>query len=178
MLLMVVTLLGGVILFQAGRASGLRAEAVTGADAAALGAANNIGEQLVGQLGDGGGMNLSAVTSGSARAAADRWAAANGAQVTEFSFDVASSEVRVEVVSSGELDGDGGMEQTAGEVARARAAAEIIDEFDPDGELDGMSDLPDGGEPGDDYVGVNEIADEAGLEIEDLVMFEGKLVAW
>lgn len=97
MLLMVVVLAGGIALFQVGRATAMRAEAVTAADAGALAAARNVSEQLLEQVMRSGTYDPHLVDVGRVRSAAVTWANRNGGRVTSVRYEPADLAVRVTV---------------------------------------------------------------------------------
>jgi hypothetical protein len=123
LVLFLATLALGVVMFQAGRASDLRAEGVTAADAAALAGANNLKEQLVQTVLRKGYADPNAVSEGMICEAARDYAARNGASLDaceHFGYEV-SATVRM----NRSLDGDqaeyvgvGGRTATAEATAR------------------------------------------------------------
>ncbi|MPZ86774.1 MAG: hypothetical protein GEU81_01650 [Nitriliruptorales bacterium] len=125
LLLALALLAGGVLLFQVGWASTLRAGAVTAADAAALAGAQDVRAQLEGGVLGLGLINPSGVNERRVRRAAADWAQRNGGTLTAFDYDPSGPYVRVEVESAERMDGGSGLEDTAGQGGRARARAEL-----------------------------------------------------
>lgn len=115
-------------LLQVGLASGLRAEAQTAADSAALAGAESLKAQMQ-QLLLQTGFNEPRLplNEDAMRDAAEDYAARNGASVVAFDFDPAEWEVFVRVVSNDELQADGWLSEVAGErgVSEARATLEM-----------------------------------------------------
>src|SRR4051812_1549842 len=74
----------GFFFFQVGRAAIFSTEAQTAADAAALAAVENVQAQLTAQVSRSGTSDLQLIDSAAVRAAAERYAAKNGAHVTRI----------------------------------------------------------------------------------------------
>jgi hypothetical protein len=135
LLLMVVLLAGGILLLQVGRATSLRADAVTAADAAALAGAQSIRAQYAEYLLATAGADT-AFTPDSGRVcdAARDYASRNGGTLLECrpsTFEVA---VRVTNDEQNRLDGDAGLPtQGQGATAEARAVVEVEYTFAPPG---------------------------------------------
>jgi hypothetical protein len=143
MLLVVVIVATGIALLQIGRASAFRAEASTGADAAALAAARNVQQQLVAQLTTTGQMQPEAVNRLLVNAAAASWARRNNSQLTRpVSYDPNDLSVRVWVRSSDGLAGPDDLDGMDGDLndelrrqgarnatAQARAQVELTFNF-------------------------------------------------
>ncbi len=114
MLLVGAVVSAGLLLFQVGQAATLRAEAVTAADSAAIAAAQALGGQLA--MLDQAGVDDAAV-----RAAAARYAEANGATLVSYER-VGALDVRVTVASAPLTAGtNAGPAHPGHAVARARA---------------------------------------------------------
>jgi hypothetical protein len=127
----------GMLFFQVGRAAIFSTEAQTAADAAALAAAENVKQQLMGQVATSGGSDLALINPALVRAAAQSYAAKNGAHVTKI--DRRGVDVKVWVATNQTL-GEGakelGREETRGEAtARARIDLVIIPGFGGGGNL-------------------------------------------
>jgi len=105
----------GLILFQAGHATELRANAQSAADASALAAAKGLREELGGQLPG------SPVSGGLAQAGATTYAEKNGARVTSFRHSGRDVLVTVRTVETLGEDAGG----SAGKPATARARARL-----------------------------------------------------
>jgi hypothetical protein len=126
MLLLSAILALGIMAFSIGKASILRSEAQTAADAAALAAARNVRNQLSAQVARYGMSDLALINSAQVIAAARDYARRNGARVT--SFERQGVDVKVKVSTREELGRTGrsiDSETTKGE-ARARARVELF----------------------------------------------------
>lgn len=113
----------GVVFFQVGRASTLSAEAQSAADAAALGAATEMREQLMAMIATSGFSDVNLVDEIRVRAAAEDWARRNGATVTSLSRDL--YRVTVEVVSLDSLGEDAELADSEGARSERGASAEL-----------------------------------------------------
>jgi hypothetical protein len=118
----------GMLFFQVGRAAIFSTQAQTAADAAALAAAKQIQAQLSGMVARSGRSDLQFIDSNAVRAAAEQYAAKNGAHVVRLERN--GVDVRVWVSTKKTL-GDGakalGKEDTRGEAhARARLELQVI----------------------------------------------------
>jgi hypothetical protein len=125
LLMLLVTLLaGGVVLFQVGKTTDLRAQAVTAADAAALAGAQDIKRQLEAQILTTGAYDCALTQGASAYAAAQRYAQKNGASVT--SFRKVGCDVWVTVDGDEALEGpDARRVRSEGRTATAEAHATV-----------------------------------------------------
>lgn len=124
LMLLVALLAGGVVLFQVGKATDLRAQAVTAADAAALAGAQDIKRQLEAQILSGGAYNCALTQSASAYAAAQSYAQKNDATVT--SFRKVGCDVWVTVGGNRSLEGEGARRvKSEGQTATAEAHATV-----------------------------------------------------
>lgn len=94
MLVMAVFALG-IMAFQIGRATILRSEAQTGADAAALAAARDVRNQLNAQVARYGFADLALINGGRVRAAANDYARRNDVRITAFDRQGVDVKVRV-----------------------------------------------------------------------------------
>jgi hypothetical protein len=135
LLLVVVLLAGGILLLQVGRATALRADVVTAADAAALAGAQSIRAQYVEYLMATAGADSAFVPDAERVCNAARdYAGRNDGTLVDCrpgTFDV---RVRVENNRQNRLDGDAGLPtQGQGAVATARAVVEINYSFAPPG---------------------------------------------
>lgn len=115
MVLFTAVLALGFMLFQAGHATELRANAQSAADASALAAAKGLREELGGQLPG------SPVSGGLARAGASTYAQKNGALLTSFQYS--GRDVLVTVRTNATLGEDAG--DSSGKPATARARARL-----------------------------------------------------
>jgi cell division protein FtsB len=125
MMLLVAIFALGIMAFSIGKASILRSEAQTAADAAALAAARDVRNQLNAQVARLGYSDLALVNSARVIAAARDYARRNGARVT--SFERQGVDVKVKVSTREDLGEPGksvNSETTKGE-ARARARVEL-----------------------------------------------------
>lgn len=112
MLLVVIIVAGGLALVQIGQASQYRAEAATGADAAALAGVRNIEEQILRQVVSHGTFDPHLIDELEIRAAAAQWAQRNDAEVTRVEYEPADLAVRVWVRSANALgERDGGRDR-------------------------------------------------------------------
>src|SRR5690242_10992359 len=128
MMVMLALIVVGMLFFQVGRAAIFSTEAQTAADAAALGAARNIQQQLTGQVRGFGAADLSTVDESLVRAAAEQYAQKNGAHVIKLERD--GVDVRVWVITNDRL-GRGAerldIEDTRGQAhARARVQLRVL----------------------------------------------------
>ncbi len=116
----------GMLFFQVGRAAIFSTEAQTAADAAAIAAVRNVQAQLTGQVFRSNTSDVGLIDEAAVRAAAERYAAKNGAHVVRLERN--GVDVRVWVSTKKTL-GDGakalGKEDTRGE-AHARARLELL----------------------------------------------------
>jgi hypothetical protein len=116
----------GMLFLQVGRAAIFSTEAQTAADAAALAAVKNVQAQLTSMVFRSGTSDLGFIDDTAVRAAAEQYAAKNGAHVVRLERN--GADVRVWVSTKKTL-GDGakalGKEDTRGE-ARARARLELL----------------------------------------------------
>src|SRR3954447_6718728 len=136
----------GVIAVQVGKATVLRSDAQTAADAAALAAARDIRDQLNEQVARTGTSSLAAIDKVRVQSAAARYADANDARLTRtVERDGADVKVWVETVRT---QGDGAPEavKNRGAEARARARLELVPEFSGGGG-GGRAPAPSGGSP-------------------------------
>lgn len=154
--LLLATIVGGWLLFEVGKASVLRSDAQTAADAAALAGTRNVRDQIELQLKTTGTVNMAAIVDAPVRAAAESFARKNGARVT--SYERFGVDVRVEVRTddaAGEGDEAGGdVRERRGE-ARARASMSFV----PFGGAGAAGVLGGGGVGGALVSGVKKIAD-------------------
>jgi hypothetical protein len=126
---LVATLALGVGAFQVGKASILRSEAQTAADAAALAAAENIRDQLNAQVARTGTSSLDLIDDGAVRAAAANYAAKNGGLLRDIERD--GADVKVWARTNEELGKDARevrREDKHG-LARARARLNLVASF-------------------------------------------------
>lgn len=125
LVLVVLALLGaGFALFQVGRASVLQAKVTTSADAAALAAAEELKRQLIEQLKRTGFNEPEAVNPILMERAAREYAGRNGGRLRDFKL--LGLKVFVDVDTVEQLDGAGGLPQTAGQRGRQTAWAEVV----------------------------------------------------
>lgn len=181
MLLVVVIIAGGIAILQIGRASALRAEAVTGADAAALAAVQDVQSQIEEQITSTGTYNPFLVQVPRVRAAAQSWASRNGAEVTRLEYDATELTVRVWVRSLDQIaqrpggreepDGMGGRlneelrrEGNTRAEARARAELEITFNFPAFGAGGGGGG---GGGVGLSQEELDRLSEQAGVPVRD-----------
>lgn len=145
MLVMAVFALG-IMAFQIGRATILRSEAQTGADAAALAAARDVRNQLNAQVARFGFADLSLVSGARVRAAANDYARRNDVRIT--AFDRQGVDVKVRVTTKEKLGKRArpiDSEDTKGE-AKARARVQLFTAAASfDGGAPNMGPLPSGG---------------------------------
>jgi hypothetical protein len=136
----------GVVAVQVGKATVLRSDAQTAADAAALAAARDVRDQLSEQVAATGTSSLAAIDDVRVQAAASNYARANDARLTRtVERDGADVKVWVETVRT---QGDGAPKelQDRGAEARARARLELLPVF-PGGSSGGGAPPPSGGSP-------------------------------
>jgi hypothetical protein len=146
-MLLVAILAVGVVAVQIGKATVLRADAQTAADAAALAAARNIRDQLNEQLAATGTSSLDRIVDARVQAAAAQYADKNHARLRRpVERDGADVKVWVETKKQ---QGDGGPsksdEERRGD-ARARARLQLMPLF-PSFSAGGSVPLPSGGDP-------------------------------
>jgi cell division protein FtsB len=113
----------GIMAFQVGKATILRSEAQTAADAAALAAARDVRNQLNAQVIRFGTSDLSLVNSAQVIAAARDYARRNGARVT--SFERQGVDVKVKVRTVEDLGKEARPVDKEDEKAEARARARV-----------------------------------------------------
>jgi hypothetical protein len=118
-MIMLTLLAVGVLFLQVGRAAIFSTESQTAADAAALAAAKNVQNQLIAQVASGGTSDLTLIDPVAVRAAADAYAARNGAHVTNLVRD--GVDVKVWVSTDKTLNRKG----TRGQ-SKARARVELL----------------------------------------------------
>ncbi len=118
---------GGVVLFQTGHMASLRADAVSAADAAALEAAKNMRDQLVGQATRLGFSDITLIDESQVCAAAQDYAAKNGGRVTSCDRD--GLEVTVAVESVDALGENADRIGAEGATATSRARAKLQPSF-------------------------------------------------
>lgn len=124
LLVLVVAILAlGVALFQVARAADLRAGAQTGADAAALAAAQTMPDRLAAGLRSIGVISIGGIDHGAARAAAGDYAGRNGTTVVDYRPSALGATVGVE--SDATLDGEQVPEGARGTRGAAEARAEV-----------------------------------------------------
>lgn len=114
--LMIAILALGILAFGVGRAAILRSDAQTAADAAALAGAKNVRAQLEAQVAATGSADLSRIDRSAVQAAAESYAARNGAELSR-PISIESVDVRAWVRTKADAGDDG---RTEGE-ARGRA---------------------------------------------------------
>ncbi|MGH2662103.1 MAG: M15 family metallopeptidase [Actinomycetota bacterium] len=116
----------GVVLFQVGRATDLRARAQTAADAAALAAARELRDQLLTQVLTTGAAGTQAIDEGAIQAAAADYAERNGARLVSYRRSALDVFVTVETMEAlGERARPVGDRDDRG-VARARARLDPV----------------------------------------------------
>lgn len=116
----------GVVLFQVGRATDLRAEAQTAADAAALAAARELRDQLLAQVLTTGAAGTEAIDEGAIEDAAADYAERNGARLVSYHRSALDVFVTVETLEAlGERARPVGDRDDRG-VARARARLDPV----------------------------------------------------
>jgi hypothetical protein len=116
----------GVVLFQVGRATDLRARAQTAADAAALAAARELRDQLLTQVLTTGAAGTQAIDEGAIEAAAADYAERNGARLVSYHRSALDVFVTVETLEAlGERARPVGDRDDRG-VARARARLDPV----------------------------------------------------
>src|SRR5215217_5046676 len=121
MVIMLSLLAFGVLFFQVGRAAIFSTEAQTAADAAALGAVEDVKAQLEAQVAARGTSDLALIDSGRVKAAAERYARKNKGHVVKLERRGVDVKVWTETLASlGEAAEDVGASDTKG-TARARA---------------------------------------------------------
>src|SRR3954453_3997350 len=86
-MLMLAILVLGMLTFRIGKAAVLRSGAQTAADAAALAGARSVRDQLVAQVGAGGGSDFNRVSEPLAKAAAADYAKRNGGRLVDFALE-------------------------------------------------------------------------------------------
>lgn len=137
LVVVVATVALGLALFSVGRASNLRVEAQTAADAAALAAAGELRDQLrilasgslADLLDDPARLDLLEPDWGRVRARAVDYAGRNGARVTSFTSSLADRRVRVGVETVERLGSPGTPSGASGRPGQAEAAAEVTADF-------------------------------------------------
>jgi hypothetical protein len=133
----------GVIAVQIGKATVLRSDAQTAADAAALAAARNIRQQLTEQVAATGTSSLELISDARVQAAAGEYAEKNGARLTRpVERETADVRVWVETVRT---QGQGAPEPERRATAKARARLELFPIF------------PSGGSGGGGGTGVGDV---------------------
>jgi hypothetical protein len=126
MMIMLSLLAFGVLFFQVGRAAIFSTEAQTAADAAALGAVQDIKAQLIAQVAATGTSELSALDGARVEAAAERYARRNKGHVYRFErrgVDVKVWTQTLETLGRGARSVDG---EDARGTARARARIDVL----------------------------------------------------
>jgi hypothetical protein len=125
MVIMLSLLAFGVLFFQVGRAAIFSTEAQTAADAAALGAVQDVKAQLMAQVAATGTSQLALVDSGRVRAAADKYARENKGHVVKL--ERRGVDIKVWVATNATLGGAAEQlgEEDARGMARARARIDV-----------------------------------------------------
>jgi hypothetical protein len=123
MVLLLALLAVGLMFFQVGRAAIFSTEAQTGADAAALGAVQEIKAELTAQVAATGTSNLDEINDGSVEAAAEVWAQKNKTHVIEI--DRHGVDVKVVVTTNATLGESADRVDSADDKGRAHARARI-----------------------------------------------------
>ncbi len=126
MVVMLSLLAFGVLFFQVGRAAIFSTEAQTAADAAALGAVEDIKAQLTAQVAMYGISDLARLDPTRIRAAADRYAAKNGGRVIKFERRGVDVKVVTQTLQSLGKDAERLDQEDARGTARARARIDVF----------------------------------------------------
>lgn len=174
LLLVIVIVAGAIAILQVGRASALRAEAVTAADAAALAAVDDVRKQIEEQITTTGTYNPHLIQVPRLEVAARSWASRNGGTVSRLVYNPMDLTVRVWVRStdaiarSGDPDGMGGElndelreEGATRAEGKARAKLELTFNFPglPGGGVGGGLGLP--------RTELDDLAAKAGVPVRD-----------
>jgi hypothetical protein len=133
MVVMLSLLAFGVLFFQVGRAAIFSTEAQTSADAAALGAVEDIKAQLTAQVAVYGISDLALLDSARIRAAADRYAAKNKGRVVKFERRGVDVKVWTQTLKSLGKDARRIDQENAHGTARARARIDVFALMQPGG---------------------------------------------
>src|SRR4051794_19044295 len=137
----------GVIAVQVGKATVLRSDAQTAADAAALAGARDIRDQLSEQVAATGTSSLAAIDDTRVQTKAAQYAAANKGRLTrDIERDGADVKVWVQSVRTQGDGAPGGLEDEGAE-ARARARLELLPVFPGGSSTGGGAPPPSGGSP-------------------------------